>query len=147
MQYSCHCVALIKNYTGLTTGAYYHNGHFFIGYGHRCDSRKLKITPHDADVILHSDLQEISKRLNELLDDKGLLLTQSQFDAVVALIHDIGIEEFKQSKAFHYLKRHNLQATADHFLDYVYETQNSYKVRYPYLVARRMAQIKLFWEQ
>lgn len=147
MKASSHCAALIKKYDGLATGAYFKNGQYVIGYGRRGVSRFDKITPHDAEVMLKHDLDEMGKKLEQALYDQCITVTQSQFDALLALSYAEGLVAVKKSLVWKYLLRHKPDKAAEHFLDFIYEQSlEAGKVKRPYLVARRKAEKQLFLE-
>ena len=71
-------------------------GQSVLGYGHSVenDDANMQITREQADILLRKDLKPIM----ELIDDTVFApLTQSQFDALCALIFNIGPENFISS--------------------------------------------------
>lgn len=71
-------------------------GQSVLGYGHSVDNADsdMQITREQADILLRKDLKPIM----ELIDDTVFApLTQSQFDALCALIFNIGPENFISS--------------------------------------------------
>ncbi len=145
MKASSHCAALIKKYDGLATGAYFKNGCYVIGYGHRGVSRFEKITPNDAEVMLRRDLDELSNKLEKALYNACISVEQTQFDGLLALSYSVGLNIVIHSLVWKYLLRHKPDKAAEHFLDFVYECSlENGKIKRPYLVVRRKAEKQLF---
>lgn len=84
-----HGLALIKEFEQLRLVAYKPtpNDVWTIGWGHtRGVQPGDQITPEEADVLLREDLADAERAINRL----GLPLTQSQFDALVSLVYNVG---------------------------------------------------------
>ena len=94
-------VQFIKDGEGCSLRAYKcPAGVWTIGYGHTSASgspvvfEKMTITQREADEILKSDLRKFEEAINRLVQ---VPLNQSQFDALVSLSFNIGIDRFGKS--------------------------------------------------
>ena len=147
MQASSHCVALIKKFDGLATGAYFQNGYWKIGYGHKCNDQDLKITPHNAEEMLVADLATLSLKLDGALFRSSIVVTQNQFDALCSLVYEEGLSVVKKSPLWRALEHGNMKIAASYFMNWNYEVSyNGIRVRRQYLVNRRKAEQQLFLE-
>ena len=109
MKTSAEGIALIKKFEGCELEAYQCSANVWtIGYGHTRDiSEGDTCTQAEADEMLVDDLQEFEGYVNELVDAE---LTQSQFDALVAWVYNLGPTNLKSSTL---LKRLNEDDMAD----------------------------------
>lgn len=147
MHASSHCVALIKKFDGLATGAYFQNGCWKIGYGHKCNDQALKITPHNAEEMLVADLAALSLKLDGELFKSSIVVTQNQFDALCSLVYEEGLSLVKKSPLWRALEHGNIKIAANYFMNWDYDvTYNGIRVRRKYLVNRRKAEQQLFLE-
>jgi lysozyme len=71
-------------------------GTLTIGYGHTGSDVHvgMKIGPDRAEALLWQDVQDVEEAIMQLID---VPLTQDQFDALVILVFNIGIGNFKSS--------------------------------------------------
>lgn len=97
-------LALIKQWEGLKLTAYRDvAGIPTIGYGHtlgvtRADVDNQKtITEAEATRLLRQDVSQVEKQLNRLITDTRIDLTQSQYDALVSFIFNVGFGAFSKS--------------------------------------------------
>ena len=98
MKASQKCVELIKQFEGYKDKAYLCPANVWtIGYGSTMwnDGKKVKegekITLQGAELLLHWDLNNRAKALNELN------INQNQIDALLSFIYNIGISAFNKS--------------------------------------------------
>jgi lysozyme len=96
-------LALIEGFEGLRrTAARLPDGRWTIGYGHTRSAREGAVVTHeDAELLLLYDLAPVAEAVNELVFTP---LTQNQFDALVALAFNVGVDRFRTSDV---LKRVN----------------------------------------
>ena len=97
---------LIKSYEGLSLKPYFcPAGKLTIGYGHvMLKGEKIEpITLQQAEQLLLNDLSKFNQAVNDLVK---VPINQSQFDALVSLCYNIGIEAFKQSTLLKKLNSH-----------------------------------------
>lgn len=87
---------LIKKYEGLRLEAYRcPAGVWTIGYGHiRTTTPDMKITAAKANLLLIEDLATAEKAVSRLVKVE---LNQSQFDALVSFVFNVGVGAFERS--------------------------------------------------
>lgn len=102
MKASKDAINLIKEFEGLNLKAYKcPSGVWTIGYGHTKGVKEgMEITKETAEKLLIIDINEFERQLNSL----GLNLRQNQFDALISLIFNIGIGNFKKSVLYNRIK-------------------------------------------
>lgn len=95
MRASKECIEAIKQFEGLRLNTYKcPAGVLTIGYGHTKGVRQnMRITEARAEEFLKEDLRAIEDDITAL----GLTLTQSQFDALVDFVFNLGIARLKSS--------------------------------------------------
>jgi lysozyme len=95
-QASKAAIELIKSFEGFRRrAARLPDGSWTIGYGHTRTAREgVEITEADADALLIYDLAAVTKAINEWVFSP---LTQNQFDALVAFVFNIGLQNFRRS--------------------------------------------------
>ena len=139
----------IKGEEGINLTAYdIGDGMVTIGYGHaepigktKMVPGKTKITKEKADKLLDGDLQVAVDGLNRILDswiDQGIKveITQGMYDAMVSMIYNMGIGNFRLSDFIQMVKRGEYK-----------EAQDSIKktnVTYPGHKPRREKESKIF---
>lgn len=117
--------------------------HNFIGYSHLVKTQdglyntKI-ISKRGADKLLEKDLIKISKQLTRLKVDEHL--SQNQFDALVCLVYDIGIQSFRGSELPKLLKQRKYIEASSLFRKWnKYEKSPKYQ-----LIDSRQKEIQLF---
>lgn len=88
---------LIKRFEGLRTAAYRDPvGIWTIGWGHTGPDvfEGLVITQAEAEALLRADVQRFERGVENLLATDA---TQAQFDSMVSLAFNIGINAFRNS--------------------------------------------------
>lgn len=130
---------LIKRFEGLRLEAYLcAAGVPTIGYGHtRGVKLGQKITEQQAEDLLLEDIHEFELAIQRLV---SVNLTQNQFDALVALIFNIGIGNFKSSTLLKKLNLKDYVGAANEFNKWVYAAKKKLRG----LVKRRDAERLLF---
>lgn len=143
-------VALIKKSEGLRLEAYLcPAGVWTIGYGHTSASvlPGSKITEHQADVILQSDIERFERDVEKITD--GLELNSNEFSALVSLSFNIGTDLRDDGKVtgfghdsqlFKKLKAGDKRGAAAEFLNWTH----AHGGVLPGLVKRRAAERALF---
>jgi lysozyme len=97
--------ALIKEWEGLRLTAYLcQAGKPTIGWGHtgtvtRADVGKKTITQQEAQRLFEADVARFVYAVNQFTSPNTERLTQNQFDALVSLAFNIGVDGFKGSTA------------------------------------------------
>lgn len=97
MNISSYGIALIKEFEGFSAQAYRcPAGKWTVGYGHLigADSLHGAVTEAQAEILLLQDLVPVEAAINRLVT---AALTQKQFDALCALIYNIGVGAFARS--------------------------------------------------
>jgi len=89
------------------------SGQKTIGYGHSyVRGEPALLTQNKAEDILKSDLEPIEKIINHIVFAP---MSQNQFDALVSLAFNIGIDEFADSTILHYMNNGQPLAAAAGF--------------------------------
>jgi lysozyme len=97
------CYSIIKQYEGLRLEAYLcPNGKWTIGYGHTKGVKAGdKWSIAQAEAALKEDVAIVEAQLNGY---RWLRLNQSQFDALVSFVFNVGVGNFESSTLFKKLK-------------------------------------------
>lgn len=114
MRLSAEGRAFIKRHEGCRLDAYLcAAGVPTIGYGHT-EGVKLgqKITQHQADVLFDFDVEHFEDGVTAF----PVLLTQGQFDALVSLAFNVGLERVAQSTLLHKLRAGDVAGAASEFM-------------------------------
>lgn len=109
-------VALIKRFEGLRLGAYRDvAGVWTIGYGHTGEDVRPGdlITRERAEELLRVDLMRFESGVRNRV---SVPLNQNEFDALVSLAFNIGLDAFSRSTVRRRLNAHNRTGAADAFL-------------------------------
>lgn len=149
MKVSENAIALIKKYEGFSHRMYTcPAGKLTIGYGHVvfADADKFKykdgISEFEANKLLIDDCKIVENFINNNIK----LDYQSEFDALVSLIYNVGINKFKKSKAYELLKKRDYGAAVFQMFD---EKSGFVRVDVkilPGLVKRRQDEYKLWFK-
>lgn len=140
MKASIDAYELIKQFEGLRLEAYLcPAGIWTIGYGHTSDvSPNSFITIQEADEYLYRDVATIEMQLNKL----NLSLSQSQWDAIVSFVFNVGIGNFKASTLLAKIRINpDDNSIMDEFLRWVYANGKVMRG----LQKRRLAEMKLYF--
>lgn len=106
---------VVRGVEGLRLEAYLDTGGVWtIGYGHTGPEvvKGLKITLEQAEALLSKDLGTAERVVNKLV---SVPLSQSQFDALVSFVYNIGEGQFKSSTMLKLLNLQDYQGAADQF--------------------------------
>ena len=148
MKTSEHGLELIKRFESLQLSSYIcPSGKLTIGYGHTGSDvvPNSTITEEQAEIILMADIKPIENYLNIKINRQ---LNQSQFDALVSFIFNIGMEAFKASTLLNKLMKNPSDLTIhDEFLRWKYGTRNGKKVIMPGLEKRRREEAVLYFKE
>lgn len=141
MRISQNGIDLIKKFEGCSLSSYKcPAGVYTIGYGHTKGVKNLdKITQEEAEKLLLEDLQVFETAVNAFVLPI-YNINQNEFDALVSLIFNIGINNFKNSTMFKKLIAHDKDGAAKQFDFWVYAKG----VKLAGLVKRRQAEKELF---
>ena len=131
-------INLIKQFEGCKLTAYLcPAGVWTIGYGHTEGVNKGdKITQDKAEELLKQDLSKFEDALNSY----GFTLSQNQYDALICFMFNIGIQAFRTSTMFKYLRKNRYAAAAEQFNKWIYANHKPSKG----LERRRDAERDLF---
>ena len=129
---------IILEFEGCALEAYKDPGGVWtIGVGHVGDVKPgMKITKHQAEVILEFDIQRIEAAVSNLAPHA----TGPQFSACVSLCFNIGVDAFRKSTLLKYLNEGRPVAAAAQFSKWCHAGG----VVLPGLVRRRAAEAALF---
>lgn len=96
------CVELIKEYEGFRDQAYEDNGKWYIGYGTNVELADYPygVTEEEADWLLRQALADKEERVNRMLMDYGIYVTQYQFDAMVSMTYNLGTQWMRPDYRF-----------------------------------------------
>ena len=133
-------IALIKEFEGLRLKAYKcPGGVWTIGYGHTTGVKPgMVISEEQAEHFLKEDLLIFENAVN----NQNLSINQNQFDALVSLIYNIGIGNFKKSTLLLKVRIDpGDNSIMDEFLRWVYSKGRVL----PGLQRRRLAEVKLYF--
>ncbi len=92
---SAECVETIKAYEDIRLTAYTDNsGKWYIGYGSTCDPSDYPngISVEKAEELLRKDLAVAEDTVNGMLRQYGISVTQYQFDALVDMTYNLGMQ-------------------------------------------------------
>lgn len=112
-------IQLIHKFEGSVSSAYQDSaGHWTIGVGHRIKESEphllfARLSKQQIDNLLKRDLEPCESFLTQ---DLGYPLTQSQFDALMSLCHNIGLDNLASSKVIFDIKRNQEHSAANSFL-------------------------------
>ena len=104
----------------------------------------LNINPDQAAELLLHDVRQTALFVSSVTP---VPLTQSQFDALVSLVFNIGQGNYATSTLRKKLHAQDYEGAAAEFGKWVYATVNGDKVKLPGLVTRRAAERALFESQ
>ena len=141
MKTSNNGIDLIKKFEGCSLTSYKcPAGVYTIGYGHTNGVKNLdKITQEEAEKLLIDDLKVFETTINSHVLP-NYPLNQNEFDALVSLVFNIGITNFKNSTMLKKLIEKDKERVAKQFDFWVYA--KGFKLAG--LVKRRQAEKKLF---
>jgi len=132
---------LIKKFEGFSDKEYIcPAGKITIGYGHVIlpnENFQQPMTRLEAENLLKKDLISREKSLNILLK---VPINQNQFDALISLIYNIGVENFKQSTLLNFLNNKLFDKIPEQFRRWKYINKLVSKG----LLNRREEEIKLW---
>ena len=114
MKPSQDCVDLVKSFEGFRDKAYLCPAHVWtIGYGTTENVQSGDVvTETEAEELLRNDLLDASKAVDELVDVE---LSQSQYDALVSFIYNVGREAFRNSTMLKLINAGNFPGAALQF--------------------------------
>ena len=134
-------LTLIKKFEGFSDKEYIcPAGKITIGYGHVIlpnEDFPQPMTRLDGELLLKKDLEPRESALNKFLKVK---INQNQFDALISLIYNIGVENFKQSTLLKFINDKLFDKLPDQFRRWKYIN----KVVSKGLLNRREEEIKLW---
>lgn len=133
----------LKDQEGFRAKAYWDNNGYAIGYGSHTYFAGLPVAKNDtiteplAMILLLNHIKPIETELNKFK------LKQYEFDALVSLIYNIGMGNFKKSTIYKRLNQSE-EIIEDHFLRWNKVTKNGKKVASGPLTERRKEEWDLF---
>lgn len=106
---------------------------------------KVKITSAQAEQLLRDDVKVAADGLDRLLDEwksKGInpKITQPMYDAMVSMIYNMGINEFRESEFIQLVKRGKFKEAAEA----IKNTSSQMFRKYPGLIDRRNDESEMF---
>lgn len=138
---------LVKRFEGCRLEAYRcPSGHWTIGWGHTRDVREgQRISQHEADIILESDLGLYAEGVEALCGNVGL--TDGQLGALTSFAYNVGLPEFAGSTLLRKLRRGDYMGAVGEFAEWVWgddPKRKGQKWKPPGLKTRRMAEYEVF---
>lgn len=140
MKASYKCEDLVKQFEGKKLESYMDSkGKWAIGYGQtgRHIGPGLRITDHEAEIMLKNALQDLQEKVTDLIN---VQLNQSQFDALVCFTYNVGIGAFSTSTLLKELNKGNFDEAANQLLRWS-NSEGSFSRG---LHNRRLAEYQLF---
>jgi lysozyme len=142
-------LAMIKDFEGLRLTAYTDPaGVTTIGWGHTKTAPAFKtITKAQAEILFEDDIEEAETDLNRSLDAAGLVVNQSQFDALMSWVFNLGITKFRGSTAYRLMREgapDDEVAAALSWWNKATDPKTGKKVSLPGLARRRKAEHDLY---
>jgi lysozyme len=136
-------IDLIKRFEGLELESYQDiAGVWTIGYGHtETAGPNQKISEREAEALLRRDLEPRERAVSQLV---GVSLNQNEFDALVSLVYNIGVNGFKNSTARRRLNRNDRMGAAEAITWWNKATVNGVLREVRGLTRRRAAERALF---
>jgi len=120
-------------------------GHWTIGYGHKLREGEWyeRITPEKAEDLLREDLAVAEGAVNDYVT---VPLTQSQHDALVSFVYNVGVYNFQESTLLEKLNAGDYAGAANEFPKWKYVTlpDTGVKVVSDGLLSRRYRERDLF---
>lgn len=106
---------------------------------------KTTITPEQAEILLRDDMKFASDGLDRILDEwksNGIKpnITQPMYDAMVSMIYNMGIENFRKSEFIQFVKHNQFKQAAEA----IKSTSSQLFDEYPGLITRRARESALF---
>lgn len=134
-------IDLIKKFEGFSNKEYIcPAGKPTIGYGHVILADEYfqePMTQRHAEILLKKDLEPREKSLNRLLK---VNINQNQFDALISLIYNIGVDNFRKSTLLKFINGRLFDKVPDQFRRWRFSNGKVLKG----LVNRREEEIKLW---
>lgn len=131
---------LIKKFEGYSAKAYkpHADDVWTIGWGSTIGVKEGQvITEQVANEMFGRDVKAFENAVNDVVK---VNLTQNQFDALVSLVYNIGIGNFKKSTLLRVLNKGEYEAASKEFAKWKYSSGKVYEG----LVKRRAEEAKLF---
>lgn len=145
MKTSSTGIELIKRYEKFMPSAYVcPAGKLTVGYGHVVQGGEKfphALTEPEASALLDHDLATRESAVTLLVKSP---LTQNQFDALIALVYNIGIFAFKGSSLLRFLNSKQYALAAQEFPKWNKGTVQGQKIVIAGLVRRRKEESDLF---
>ena len=146
MRVSQNGIDLIKHFEGLRLVSYQDvAGIWTIGYGHTGPEvgPNQRISEDEAEAILRKDIRHFEDGVDRHVD---IEIDQNQFDALVSLAYNIGLNAFRKSTALRLLNRGDFFGAAEAITWWNKATIGGVKREIMGLVRRRAAESALFLE-
>lgn len=114
MRLTDEAIAMIQHFEGCRLTAYKDAvGVWTIGYGHTEDVEPgSRITQHQADVMLNSDLEQLSEGVRAIVTHD---LNDNQFSALVSFAYNVGLGSLKSSTLLALLNKNEYWFAANEF--------------------------------
>jgi lysozyme len=122
-------------------------GHKTIGYGHKLRAHESfpdPLTKAQALALLEKDVEIAERNVNALVKPR---LTQSQFDALVSIVFNVGGGAFARSKMLIKLNKQDFEGAASEFDDWNKYRKDGELVPSETLTKRRAAEKAMFLEK
>lgn len=144
MQISIAGLSAIKGHEGFRPYVYKDSaGRDTIGYGHLIGPLESfsSVTEQEASRLLAQDVATAEAAVNRLVK---VPLNQSQFDALVSFVYNVGAGAFSRSTMLRKLNAGDYLGAQTQFTAWIYATVNGKKTVINGLANRRLAEARLF---
>lgn len=125
---SYNLIEFIKKEEGYRDTAYYDNGQYAIGYGHRDKTIRpgQRTNPQEAEQWLRDDLKSAESCIKRNIPHS---LTQGQYDALVSLAYNYGCAGFLRTDGGKYAKSGDMGKVAEWLANYKNEKNKGLEKR------------------
>lgn len=120
MKISINGINIIKKFEGFSSKSYLCPGKIWtIGYGHTGKevAPNMYITRDEAEGVLLNDSERFEDCITDIVSP-SIQLNQNQFDALVSLAYNIGVQAIKNSTLIKELNSGDYKDAANHFSDW-----------------------------
>ncbi len=140
-------IEIIKYYEGFSPLPYPDANGYAIGYGTHNFPKEYNngITEEQAYALMMEDVEEMSGWLNGMCKDIGITLTQNEFDALISMTYNLGVEWMNSGYSLYNMLRAGIHYYSDEDIISTFGGYNtSLGEVLEILVQRRLTEAKIF---